>query len=145
MLTRVVGECWHFLVRDVLALGYREDDILTTLTLRDMVSIVVGATPTSSVRYFLDGGWSRTDHLLANMQEMGAGVAKLPAGGYPRPGLDDRVHEQKGFFQADALPWEEAERRDAKRYSGEFKPAGPVRSRALSASRSVNAANGVAS
>lgn len=136
MLTHVVGECWHALERDVLALGYRTDDMFTTLSFRDMISIVVAAPPTSSVRWFLDGGWTRTDHLLANQQEQGAGVARLTEP-YSRPGIENRQPEPpRGFLQADALPWEEAERRDEIRATGNFKH-GPSRGRAMSALRAV--------
>ena len=117
MLTHVVGECWHALARDVLALGYRTEDMFTTLTLADMVSIVVGAPPGSSVRHWLDEGWSRTDHLLANMQEQSAGVAKLPEA-YARPGIEERPADPldgTGFFPAEVITWEEADRRDKAR------------------------------
>jgi len=136
MLTHVVGECWHALERDVLALGYRAEDMFTTLSFREMVSIVVAAPPTSSVRWFLDGGWTRTDHLLANQQEQRAGVARLNEP-YQRPGIENRpAAEPPGFFPADALSWEEAERRDKIRATGNFKH-GPARGRAISAVRSV--------
>ena len=117
MLTRVVGECWHALVRDVLALGYRTEDMFTTLTLADMVSIVVASPPNSSVRDALSEGWSHTDHLLANMQEQAAGVAKLGEA-YPRPGLAERPEDPTtgtGFFPAEVITWEEADARDKAR------------------------------
>lgn len=140
MLTHVIGACWHALRRDVIALGYRAGDMFTTLDIADMVSIVVAAPPGSSVRHYLDGGWTRTDHLLANMQEQGAGVAKLESP-YQRPGLEQRtdaapVMSDGKFFHGEALDWHEAERRDAIRASGEFKH-GPSRSRSISASKSV--------
>ena len=117
MLTHVVGACWHALVRDVLALGYRTEDMFTTLSLADMVSIVAGAPPGSAVRHWLDQGWTRTDHLLANAQEQNAGVAKLP-GAYPRPGLAQRPEDPMAnarFFPAEVITWEEADARDKAR------------------------------
>lgn len=138
MLAHVVGECWHALVRDVIALGLRPRDIFTTLTLADMVSIVVAAPPGTSVRWYLDKGWNRTDHILANMAEQGAGIARLQEP-YSRPGLEQRKPdplEKAGFFPCDVLTWEEADRRDKIRYSGKFKH-GAARSRALSAVRGV--------
>ena len=130
MLAHVVGECWHALVRDVLALGYRPHDMFTTLTLSEMVSIVVGAPPGSSVRHALDQGWSRTDHLLANLQEQRAGIANLHEP-IPRPGLERRpVDPTDGkFFAADALSWEEAERRDKLRQAGLMVKKKPTRTR----------------
>jgi hypothetical protein len=113
MLARVVGECWHALARDVLALGYRTEDMFTELTLADMVSIVEGAPPTSSVRHFLDGGWSRTDHLLANWQEGQSGLAHLEQP-YQRPGLEDRDPIIK-TFRADSMEWDEFDRLQALR------------------------------
>lgn len=133
MLTRVVYECWHALVRDVLALGYRTEDMFTTLSLADMVSIVVGAPPGSAVRHWLDGGWTRTDHLLANQQEQRAGIATLPEA-YPRPGLETRAADPMAdakFFPMEAMSWEEADKRDAARYAS--KPKGRGRSRTYSA------------
>lgn len=140
MLTHVVGACWHALRRDVIALGYGVDDMFTTLDFADMVSIVVAAPPGSSVRHYLDGGWTRTDHMLANMQEQGAGHAKLDAP-YQRPGLEQRteaapVMNDGKFFHGEALDWQEAERRDAIRQSGDFEH-GPSRGRAISALKSA--------
>jgi hypothetical protein len=126
MLTHVVGECWHALVRDVLALGYRTEDMFTTLSLAEMVAIVVAAPPGSSVRHWLDEGWTRTDHLLANAQEQNAGVAKLPEP-YQRPGLDERPEDPLAnarFFPAEIITWDEAEARDKARnaYGAKNKP-----------------------
>lgn len=135
MLAHVVGECWLALVRDVLALGYRIEDMFTTLGLPEMVAIAVAAPPMSSVRHWLDGGWSREAQMLANLQEQQAGIATLEAP-YLRPGIAARPApepEVKGFFPAEALTWEEAERRDAERYrraaEGTLKPTGKTRVR----------------
>lgn len=132
MLAYVVGECWHALVRDLLSLGFRAKDMFTTLTLAEMVSIVVASPPGSAVRYFLDQGWSRTDHLLANMQEQAAGVAKLPEA-YARPGLEQRPADpldNARFFPAEAMTWEEADRRDKMRNDSKAEP-GNTRVRTL--------------
>lgn len=137
-LARVVGECWHALARDVIALGYRRQDMFTTLDLSDMISIVVGAPPTSSVRYFLDGGWSREAQLLANMQEQQSGIAQPLTEPYPRPGIEDRREdpmEGAKFFPMQAMTWEEADKRDAARYAS--RPKGRSRSRTYSANGMV--------
>ena len=139
MLAHVVGECWHALVRDILVMGFRVDDMFTTLGLSDMVSIVVAAPPGSSVRYYLDEGWSRTDHLIANMTEHRAGLVQLPQA-YSRPGAEQRPAAPPGgdgFFRAEAITWEEADRRDKIRYSGQFRPSGPTKVRLLSAIRTA--------
>jgi hypothetical protein len=137
MLARVVGECWHALVRDVIALGFRRQDMFTTLDLSDMIAIVVGAPPTSSVRYFLDQGWSREAHLLANLQEQNAGMGQLNEP-YPRPGIEARERDpmEGKFFPMEPMTWEEADRRDAARYAAAAagKPKGRTRKRTYSAS-----------
>lgn len=115
MLTQAVGFHWHALVRDVLALGYRARDIFTELDLGEMVSIVVAAPPDSSLRYHLDGGWSREAHLLANMAEQRAGIADLKDA-YERPGLDQRAQSQDDrLLKADVMSWDEMDRLDERR------------------------------
>lgn len=123
MLGRVIGEHWHALVRDVLALGFRKEDILTTLDVADMVAIVVAAPPSSSVRFFQDGGWSREAHLLANMQEERAGVAHMDQP-YERPGLEERPGWGPGqggpgepVMHAEAFTWQEFDELNKKRYA----------------------------
>lgn len=86
-LTRCIAESWHWVERDLLALGLRADDIGTPkLTLWELVSIVV-ASPPGSACYMKVGNWSRTDELLANLGEQQAGVMQLN-GRYSRPGVD---------------------------------------------------------
>ncbi|HVQ84617.1 MAG TPA: hypothetical protein VMS84_07560 [Mycobacterium sp.] len=134
MLVRVVGECWHAFHYDVMRLG-RD---VNSLTLAEMITVVVGAPPTSSVRYFLDGGWSREAQLLANMQEQQAGIGTLSQP-YPRPGVAAReVDPMEGakFFPMQAMSWEEADKRDAARYAS--KPKGRSRSRVYSATGLVS-------
>lgn len=121
MLGRAIGMHWLALVRDVLASGFRAADILTTLTVVEMVALVVGAPPGSSVRDAMEGGWSRTDHLLANMQEGSAGLASLQKP-YMRPGVDERPaweSDDKRMFagKAQEMTWDEAVERDKQRYA----------------------------
>ena len=117
MLTRAVGAHWHALVRDVLDLGYRIKDMFTEeLGLAELVSLVVAAPPQSSLRYFMDEGWSREAHLLANMAEQRAGIADLVEA-YDRPGLDDRGNSPNDgrIMRADVMTWEEMDKLDAER------------------------------
>lgn len=86
-LVRVLSTHWHAVERDLLSMGYRADDIGTPkLTLWELISIVVAAPVGTAVRYAEDGGWSRTDGLIANLAEQQAGVLQL-TGRYPRPGV----------------------------------------------------------
>ncbi len=118
MLGRAIGMHWQALVRDVLALGYRVADMFTTLTVAEMVAIVVGAPPNSSVRFFMDAGWTRTDHLLANMQEGTSELAALKKP-YERPGLDEREAWDGAMFggKAEEMTWDQAAERDKQRYA----------------------------
>jgi hypothetical protein len=122
MLGRAIGMHWQALVRDVLALGYRKDDMFTKLSVADMVAIVIGAPPDSSIRFFMDGGWTRTDHILANMQEGQQGLAEMKKP-YPRPGLEQRpggaqVGDSSMFGgKAEEMTWDEAVERDKKRHA----------------------------
>jgi hypothetical protein len=57
MVGRVICEHRHALVRDLLAMGFRAHDLFTPrLSFYELTCIIVAAPPTSSVRYFLDGG-----------------------------------------------------------------------------------------
>jgi hypothetical protein len=130
MLATVIRRYWHALVRDILGLGFRVSDMFTTLSWSDMVSIVVGSGSNTSVRFFLDQGWSREAHLLANIAEGDAGVARLP-GPFQRPGMDDRLPSSLGSskaFQADAYSWEEFDELEARRSQT---PVGTPRMRAI--------------
>jgi hypothetical protein len=93
-LCRVMHTNWHAVERDLIALGHRANDIGTPkLTLWELISIVVAAPIGSSVREVLDGGWSRTDSLLANLGEQQSGHLQL-TGRYPRPGVtSDQVFQ----------------------------------------------------
>jgi hypothetical protein len=136
MLTQAVGIHWHALVRDVIALGKDPDDMFVTkeLSLRKMVSIVVASPPDSSLRWFIDEGWTRTDHLLANTAEQRAGITALNQP-YPRPGGPDPAESAVAstFFPAEAMTWEEMDRRDAERYKTaeerQYQPLGQTHSR----------------
>lgn len=128
MVQRVVCEHRYALVRDLLALNFRATDLFTPrLSFYELTCIIVGSPPTSSVRYFLDGGWSREAQLLANMQEQSAGFATLPAP-YERPGQhlvsadgQNAVSVDNPFggnvFKAESMTWEEMDRREAERYA----------------------------
>ena len=129
----VIRKFWHALVRDVIALGYRASDMFTTLSFSEMCSIVLGSHPQTSLRYFMDQGWSREAHLLANMQEQQAGVSRVHEP-YTRPGVDQRMPDPEAgkFFQSDAMTWTEMDEMDRKRYS-ESAPVGKNHSRPLKA------------
>jgi hypothetical protein len=134
MLATVIRRYWHALCRDVMALGYRVSDMFTALSWSEMVSIVVGAPPTSSVRFFLDQGWTRESHVLANMAEQQAGIARLQQP-YPRPGVEYRPAASAGegkAFQADAYTWNEYDELERKRYERAQKaPPGTTRVRVM--------------
>lgn len=115
MLAVVVAAHWHPLRRDVIALGKDPREMFTpTLPLEDMLSIVLAAPPTSSVRASLDRGWTRTDHLLANIQEGQSGVAELRQP-YERPGVNERMEVSNDSMGAQTMAWEEMDQRDAAR------------------------------
>jgi hypothetical protein len=131
MLGRAVGWHWLSLVRDVLALGYRREDIFKSLSVADMAAIVCAAPPGSALRDAFDGGWSKEAQLLANMQEQQAGISEL-AGPYQRPGQsgwgdegDDLPQmgkqDAKGYRmfggKAQSMTWDEAVERDRQRYA----------------------------
>ena len=85
-LAHAVSHYWHAVERDLLALGFRADDIGTRLQIGELVSIVIAAPPGSAVRDAMEQGWTREAHLLANLAERDAGLINLP-GRYPRPGV----------------------------------------------------------
>lgn len=116
MLGQAIRDYWHALVRDVLALGFTTADMFTTLSVAEMVAIVVGAPPNSSLRYFIDGGWSREAQLLANINEQNAGVANLQAP-YERPGTEFKPAASGKAFNADVFTWDEFDELNKKRYT----------------------------
>ena len=119
MLASVIRRCWLALCRDILALGYRVSDMFTTLTFGEMVAIVVGANPNTSVRWFLDGGWSREAHMMANMVETQQGIATRREP-FQRPGIDYRMPDPANkAMQADAYTWSEFDELERKKYSEE--------------------------
>lgn len=79
----IVAQHRHAVVRDLNSLGYRSDD---PIRLDDFVSIVLASPPGSAVRWFVEGGWSQTDHLIANLAEQQAQLTQLPQR-YERPGV----------------------------------------------------------
>jgi len=117
MLARVVGQFWHALVRDVMSMGYRASDLFTELSIAEVLSIILGAGPSSSVQYCLDGGWSREAHLLANLQESNSGLATLQQP-YSRPGLDVRPEAPdhgRDILHGQSMTWEEMDEMDTRR------------------------------
>lgn len=120
MLTHAVSIHWHAVVRDVLSLGYQIRDIFTTLGLEEMLAIVIAAPPQSSLRHFLDEGWSREAHLLANLSEKASGVSSLN-GRYERPGVPPQqidparlAPDGSELFRGDVMTWDEMDEMDAK-------------------------------
>lgn len=99
-----------------MSMGYRASDIFEELSMGEVLSIIIGAGPNSSVRYCLDGGWSREAHLLANLQESTAGLATLQEP-YARPGLEVRPEPSGGrdILHGQAMTWEEMDAMDAAR------------------------------
>lgn len=135
MLAKVIRNYWLALVRDVLVLGHRESDILTTLSIREVIAIIWAAPPGSSIRWFIDEGWSRESQLLANLQEQQAGVATMREP-YQRPGLakrqpDPEAQDQK-WFRGDPYTWNEFDELQRKRYANAHTaPPGTTRVRTL--------------
>lgn len=68
--------------RDLLVLRR----VMSDLTLSELASVVLAAPPLSSVHDAVAEGWTKTDHLIANLTEQLAGVIQL-TGRYDRPGL----------------------------------------------------------
>ena len=99
-----------------MSLGYRASDIFKELSMGEVLSIVIGAGPDSSVRHCLDGGWSREAHLLANLQEANSGLATLSQP-YDRPGLDSRPENPGGrdILHGQAMTWEEMDALEEKK------------------------------
>lgn len=85
----IVAQHRHAVARDLIAMGYHGD---APIEIGDLVSIVLASPPGSSVRYFAEGGWSQTDHLLANYHEQLAGLTHLPEP-YERPGTPQEQAE----------------------------------------------------
>jgi hypothetical protein len=70
MLTRIMGQHWNAVERDLLSLGYRLEDIGTPkLTLWELISIVVESPPGSAVYHAetREGTFTPEAQLLANM------------------------------------------------------------------------------
>lgn len=75
-------------------LGYEPDDAFTQeLPLGKMLAIIVPSPPGTAVRWALDEGWTRTDHLLANLAEQWAGLTSLGRR-HPRPGVGNEPAQQ---------------------------------------------------
>jgi hypothetical protein len=68
MLTRIMGQHWNAVERDLLSLGYRCEDIGTPkLTLWELISIVTSSPPSSAVYHAetRDGTYTPEAQLLA--------------------------------------------------------------------------------
>jgi len=111
----IVAEHRHAVVRDLNDMGYHGRN--APIDLDDFVSIVLASPTNSAVRYAVEGGWSQTDHLLANSVELQAGLGHLPQR-YARPGV--QVESDPGPIAPDGSPRltpqtrEEFERRRAR-------------------------------
>lgn len=88
----------HAVVRDLNSLGYHG---AAPIEFGDFVSIVIASPPGSAVRYAVEGGWSQTDHLIANWAEQQAGLTELPQR-YMRPGV--AVEADPGPIKSDGSP-----------------------------------------
>lgn len=100
----IAGLCWLLakhgdaIEYDLLALGYRLDDLGEGLSWRDLWVVVTNAPPGSAlVRAIAGHVWSVTDYLLAsvidqlataNWQRQGKASARRPKP-IPRPGVED--------------------------------------------------------
>lgn len=123
-LARVLRRHWHAVQRDLLTLGYHKRDIFTTLTVGEMVAIVVAAPPNTAIYHAVNGGWTITDHLLATMGEQQAGLIQLQ-NRHLRPGVTDirpakpaSVHDHSKPVQHiafDTMTVDEFEKRRAER------------------------------
>lgn len=96
-LARVLAEAPHAVQRELLCehfsfdgLGRKSED---PLSLNEFISFVLGASPYSALGVAVNDGWTKTDHLLANMQEQHAGLIKL-AGRYTRPGVEEDPNQE---------------------------------------------------
>lgn len=83
-VAQIVANHRHAVVRDLNSLGYHGKDAL--IDFGEFISIVLASPPLSAVRYAVEGGWSQTDQLLANVHEQLGGVRQLPQP-YARPGV----------------------------------------------------------
>ena len=92
-LAHVTKNHWRAVERDVLSMHYRVAD----LSVSEMASVVLAAPANSAVRYSLDEGWPRSDHLMANLVEQGAGLIKVTRR-WERPGV---VIERDEFTGSD--------------------------------------------
>lgn len=119
MLTYCVGNHWLALVSDIVTAGRTVADMFTPrLPLMELVAMCVAPQPHSALRYALNGGWTQTDHLLANMQEGAAGLAELPSRyERPVPHVQGRGTPTNSLFPADVYEWDDFEERLAKRYA----------------------------
>lgn len=96
-LARVLGESPHAVQRELICehfsfngLGRESDE---ALSVNEFISFVLGADPYSALGVAVTEGWTKTDHLIANLQEQHAGLIKLAAW-YVRPGVEEDLNEE---------------------------------------------------
>lgn len=93
---------WHAVQRDLLTLGLHAVDMFTErLTAGEVMSMIIGAPPGTSVRYVMDGGYTLTDHYLAILSEQQAGLVTLQS-----------RHQRPGVTVDEGLPARSKTRRD---------------------------------
>lgn len=99
-----MSNCWLAVARDLIALGKDPDDAFTdALPLGQMVAIIVPSPPGTAVRWALDEGWTRTDHLLANLAEQWAGLTSLGRR-HPRPGVAEEASRANQATRIETRP-----------------------------------------
>ena len=86
LLGHALREHRRAIERDLLELGYHFADVGSRLTVSELVSIILTAPAHSAYQHALEGGWSKTDQLLANLTEQDAGLWRL-TDRYTRPGV----------------------------------------------------------
>jgi hypothetical protein len=122
-LVRICGEHWHAVERDLIALGFRKEDVGTPkLSFYELVSIVVASPPGSAVYHAEtrgDTAWTPEAQLLASLRGQPAQAdSQQPVRHNSFGTLPDY-----GGFKLDALPADElvsrrAELADKVRASG---------------------------
>lgn len=90
-----MADHWLAVKRDLYALNRDPRDAFTErLPLGEMLAIIVPSPPGTAVRWALDEGWTRSDHLLANLAEQWAGLTSLGRR-HPRPGVAAEAPQQQ--------------------------------------------------
>jgi hypothetical protein len=104
-VSRVFCDHQHAVERDLLEHRFRFTDLGldgdVELPFWKFCSFVLGAAPTSALGHAVAEGWSKTDHLLANLTEQHANLIQLEHR-YPRPGLPKESEPEKPAASAPA-------------------------------------------